>query len=447
MAFPSKLRRIFKNYYWYLWLVVIFIFGYFLLLTYAKYTDNQAIYLRISKPFKKVKKLSDVFYLNHFFKESSILEYELIFQDKDFKQLNENLPDIYVDYKVLLTDEYKKYEPAIFKYKGKEYKVQVRYRGDTLRHWAHEKKSMLIKFDDENLFFGKKGIHLIVPEARYFLVEEMNYHRARKFGLMVPETKFVNLKINGSKNAVYWEAEDIDKIFFERVGSASDANLYVTKDLYSFYFYKDIYKDIIPWRKEVENKNTRFDDYSDLGKLMDLINQEDLLAREIYDIIDQEKFLGAQKVGALAASNHWARSNSKIYSNPISGRFEFILWNTNLYPVAGASFDEFFSGLVPDDDLTLKIFENPEFYKEFKESLGAYLSDESNLQDDLDFYDEKWAKVKTAFYQDRLKNKSNFEVAREVAAERRLFIDNFYKLKELLAKEAVISPMKLEIPF
>ncbi|RJQ31189.1 hypothetical protein C4572_02870, partial [Candidatus Parcubacteria bacterium] len=140
-------------------------------------------------------KILDVYFLPLMFGKSQLPGYEIVI---DKNKLDELYKETDIGYCCnCLPEEADKYINAQFIFEGKSYPASIKPRGDCSNHWGYEKKSWRIKFDDEALFSGEKQLDLIIPSDREFVAEYLNNYRAKKFGLVVPEMKFVELKING----------------------------------------------------------------------------------------------------------------------------------------------------------------------------------------------------------------------------------------------------------
>src|SRR3989338_11616048 len=94
--------------------------------------------------------------------------------------------------------------------------------------------------------------------------------------------------------------------------------------------------------------------------------------------------------------------------------------------------DKLFSDNLPL--LVRRILNNKKRSDELVAMLNGYLT-ESNLKDDLAYYDELYKKTKYDFYKDNAKNQSNIAFNREVKHGLGLITDNFEKAKILASQE------------
>jgi len=343
---------------------------------------------------EKVPRVLDVFHCFYFLVPDELPKYELIINKKDLEILNTALPskELVGDTYVILDgleEENKKKIKANFIADGKKYKVKVSYRGDRSEHWENSKKSWRINFQDK-LFNGKSSINLIIAEERNYILEEFNNYRAKKLGLFVPDSQMVNLRINGQRFGVYWEVEQWSKDMLERGGLRSDTNLYGENDLFLLDDnVHSIYSSINYWKKYSKNKFDKVDSYSDLNKLLTLLNNpnDDYFAAQIGSILDLNNFYHWQVHSSLINSLHQDRiHNARLYFDIEIGKFKFIPWD--VWPFINARYG--YQRKVIDfnhNELVTRILENDEFRRQRDLILWSYVKNKNNLKKDLEYYD------------------------------------------------------------
>lgn len=125
----------------------------------------------------------------------------------------------------LFTDDY---IPAVFAFEGQSHAVDVRYRGDTSRHFP--KKSWKIKFAATDRFGDGTGQRHLNLNAAYsdksLLREYLAYDFLNRIGVLAPEAAFVRLEINGQYMGLFTQVEQVDKLFLHRHGFDVQGNLY-----------------------------------------------------------------------------------------------------------------------------------------------------------------------------------------------------------------------------
>src|SRR3990167_4832399 len=122
--------------------------------------------------------------------------------------MNEGLNEIGDD--MVFEDDMKALVPAKFYFDGKEYNIEISYRGLQDIHWNADKKSYSIRFDKDKTF---KGI--------------------RKFDLIYVDTKFINLRINGKLHGVYLQQQGWSNEYLDNIGKSSKGKLFKTRDIRS----------------------------------------------------------------------------------------------------------------------------------------------------------------------------------------------------------------------
>lgn len=107
----------------------------------------------------------------------------------------------------VLKDSDKTWFPAKFYADNEEFDVKIRLRGDLSNHWAHDKKSWRVKFRKDHLYKGLREINFIIPDDKFYEVESVAYAMARRLGVLVPHSGFVNMKINSVPMGAYFWIE------------------------------------------------------------------------------------------------------------------------------------------------------------------------------------------------------------------------------------------------
>ena len=447
LAFLRKIKnRIHKRKILLIFLLLIFGFGLlFFQLFFFKMNDAKfrATLLRENKLAVKllplywgIRKTSDIIYLPYIFKKNNLPVYELYLDSKEKQEMDNSLPDAFGN--VIYTA--KLWVPAKLKYNDKIYDVEVRYRGDNAVHWNAPKKSYLIKFKDGDLLNGASRLSFIIPDDRYFVVEQFNNYRADKLGLMHPASHFGNLKINGKNNGLYFIIENWSS---EMLASWSKR---LTKDGVSpegnFYGINEpietlgidskikIWDNLYRWEKLVDDDQFSYSHYTELYKLIDLLNNssDEEFFSSIFNLIDKNNFYSWQIQQELINSGHQTYDNVRLYFNNELKKFYFIPWDVETDDTA------------PIDlygKLAKRIFSNPLYLYEKNKKLYEYVSDENNFKDDLAFYDKTYQEIKTALYQDRLKIYSNHWADQVIAQKRQVIIDVFNQIKAKFEKHLI----------
>ena len=94
--------------------------------------------------------------------------------------------------------------------------VDVRYRGDSVYHWAYWKKSWRVKTKKDELFMGMRKFNLIATRSKNLLNNHFAYRLANHMGLISPYSEVVNVVLNGKLLGVYILTEQLDESTIRR---------------------------------------------------------------------------------------------------------------------------------------------------------------------------------------------------------------------------------------
>lgn len=392
--------------------------------TRATILRNNPVITKLLPVYWQLRKLSDIFYLPYYFKSSNVSTYELTIDGRSVKELNDALPDGFMD--VLYTD--KVWVPGEFRYDGRTYQVKVRYRGDNAVHWNAPKKSYAIEFDKDDLFNGISKLNFIIPFDRNLISEQFNNYRAQQLGLMAPYSGFANLKINGKNNGLYFIIEGWSKEMLAKWEVPDGSNFYsevdpeqvegVTRD------YK-LWDNMELWGNQVADDLFPHEHYTEVYQLLQLLNEADdeTFYRQIFSLVDENSFYAWQIHQELVNSTHQAFYNVRLYFDDSSGKFHFIPWD-----VIGSPSELDQTGQY--GSLAQRIFTNPSYLHEKNRRLYEYANNKEFLQRDLTYYDALYERVKLDFYKDRMKIYSNHFADKMVAENRELIIENVERIKD-----------------
>ncbi len=405
-------------------------------LIYQKYPESVEFFRKV----KRLSKITDVFYLPKTIGKSEVPQYELRIQKSDYEKLQSYLPEIVLTsegYRTVFNESRTKTVPAVFVYDGKEYKVEVRYRGDGPSHYMYPKKSWRIIFKEPNTFNGMAQMNLIFAKDRAFLAEELSNYRAKKLGLPVLNSDIINLEVNNSNHGVYFMVEKFSGKFFNRYGFSEDINLYGGDD-YVKVSKLDLSSGQLHihdkgWESSLADKN----DYTELYQLLDILNEtdeEEFLAKATA-IFDMENVLNFSVHALLGNSRHQVvPSNYRLFFDPESGKFMFAPWDVEV-----TSQSKGYQFGMDEHPLIGRLLSHPEILLERNRRTWNYLDNEENLEDDLDFYDDLYDESKKDFYKDRKKYYTNKYFDQQVKHFRNLFVANAEAIENKLKHAEVFT--------
>mgnify|MGYP001608936467 CR=1 FL=1 len=370
-------------------------------------------------------------YLPYLSLPSKLPAYEVTIDPSKLNEIYTALPKEDVE---LLDEGAKDSKRATVAINGKIYDAKFGIHGDTSPHWLYEKKSWQVKIEGENPPENLRELMFIVPLRRFFITEQFNNYRAKKLGLIIPESTFANLKINGKNQGVYFVIEGWSEDFLRRVGISTPTNLYGERAI-----NEPVFEGVRYWKKFTTNTDQKFgEDFGELRRLLDLVQNADdeTFKKKIFSIVDEDNFYAWYVHSLLSGSTHqdWAH-NLRIYFDRGSGKLKFIPWDVGAWGTANYTVDSHYSPLIS------RVIQIPEFREKRDAMVYNYVSDPNNVKEDLKTYDKIANAVKVAFYKDPAKEFPNSFYDSEVARYRGIIEGNFRALKNYLEQ----SELKMEI--
>lgn len=434
-----KMARKFKKFFsWRLILVILAVF----LLFYSLFAPQEIKYYLNSTFIGKwltpsrnaLKKALNIIHVPYWLKSSELPAYYFKLSRSDRDKLINSIPfdTKSFSYSKLLEED-KQYVKVDFSSPSDNYQgeVRIRYRGLMPNNWDAEKKSIRVKFPAENLFSGMSALNLQIPDDRSYFGEMLDAYRAKKFGLLTPEFKFVRVFIDGRDYGVYLASEPWSKEFLARSGTYDTDNILSNKDVEAANggesFFSEKHKN--DW-KSYTNKNNPIGPFEELNVLIALIENsgDKEFAQKIGAIFDLDKFYRWQLLYALAGS-HRARDteNAVLLFKTETGEFELLPWDIGLYP---ADLDFYSYGM---STLAKRILGHEKFLADYKKIVNDYASNEANLQDDLAYYDGLDKKYHFEFYKDQAKLDTDYVFDQKIKDYRSFVVDNFKNLGQITA--------------
>ncbi len=213
--------------------------------------------------------------------------------------------------------------------------VGFRFRGNTSRN--SKKKSFKVSFNTYSpgrKWYGFEklnlnGEHNDPSVARSKICWDM----LRWMEVPAPRANHVALYINGNLYGLYVNVEHIDEVFVKSRFGNNSGNLYKClwpADLTYKGSNPDLYKSTSGGRRTYELiTNTEKDDYSDLAKFIDVLNNTPIaqLPCELEKVFNVDAFLKAAAFDVLSANWDgplYNKNNFYLYNNQASGKLEYI---------------------------------------------------------------------------------------------------------------------------
>lgn len=249
----------------------------------------------------------------------------------------------------------KKWFPATFYHDGYSYDVKIRIRGDTSSHWESDKISWRVKFKKNDTFNGLRSLNLIIPADRSYESEHIFYKLAKKSGLLVPDSGYALVNVNGVDMGLYFMIEDFDLRMLEKNKRSGEFfvenNSWLASRINRLglfnYDQRDRDKqqlDFLPssYKPSIQ---AGFSTAVAMGKwqeFLELVRNSDLqtLEKDIELYMDVEKFAQWSALNWLSGSTHsQLLHNSRWFYDFTTGLVEPIIWDVGATRISPWRFD------------------------------------------------------------------------------------------------------------
>lgn len=253
-------------------------------------------------------------------------------------ELNKKLPEsgrVFQKATVKLTDEKHK--------SSKVFKAKVRYRGDSINHWAMPQKSWRIQLRKDRLFGGRDTFNLYLPRTSSQVADYIGYTMGQRMGLLTPQAYPVHFRLNRRFDGSRVLLEQVDQSFLANRNLdpwyifVGDIN---TNQIYGGEKRRLLFHSPKSWEVVAPNMDRGVAD-SDMGERKVLHQLSSILNRDrsphdfveqISKILDVESTLRYMALLDIVGSVHIDDThNQKWYLNPRSGALTPIVWDTAAY--------------------------------------------------------------------------------------------------------------------
>ena len=365
-----------------------------------------------------------------------------------------------------LTEKVEKFSRATLNFKGDNYNIKLRVKGDRVLHWYDKNQtSYRIDLRGDDRIWGLEEFSVQKPITRNYVYEYIFHKLLDTNNLIGLKYFFVNLKVNDTNQGIYAVEEGFSKELIERNKKRNGPIFGVEETISSNYpkIEYDLYSERYWLSNQAELINNAY------LKLNKLKNKTDVVS----DIFDLEKWATYFAIIDLTGGFHGSIPKSvKLFYNPVTAKFEPIGFdghiNVNL-------FDNFLlldfldvenpncSYICKEREWYLKFLKNDEFKNIYfnklveissKKSIQEFYSKNIEL---IDFYNTQFlsetSKKDKTFYkgvglykfnQNYLFDRSNYIQSRIKDIEKKLLKKEITKIKNfkknnLLNKEEIKS--------
>ncbi len=222
--------------------------------------------------------------------------------------------------------------PALFTYAGHQWKVDLRYRGDTTR--LFDKKSWKVFFPGADLFQAQEELNLNADYPDQTLLRSVVvYDFFARAGLPAPRAGYARLQINGQPYGLFSQVEQIDERFLYRLGLNSHGNLY--KPYYGG-LHLEVYDDpdLRAWwyRYHYPKKTNRDSGIDDIIAFIELINNtpDAQFPTAIAQTLDVNGWIDWYAANILIGNFEMLEKDYYLYHDLSRDRWLILPWDVDL---------------------------------------------------------------------------------------------------------------------
>ena len=219
-------------------------------------------------------------------------------------------------------------------------KVKIRYRGGSAWNWEYNRKSLKIKFKDNDSYNMMKTINFSVLYSLDMSIEPITQKIASSVGALAPVVKTVRMFINGEYSGLYLYSDQVDESFLRKnhlmPGSIYNGD-YSPREPWSNYVGKDgiakLWFDSQIWEKKSARNAEQKKNREDINLLIKAINQySDLDFYNFANTYLSEAYYTYIALDVLWGTHHHDYfHNHKIYFDPYRGKYTPISWDIRFW--------------------------------------------------------------------------------------------------------------------
>ena len=210
----------------------------------------------------------------------------------------------------------------------KKKKIKIRYLGDNFNNWIFENKSLKLKYSKKNFGSEFRSYDYFTTgepsESNFNFTKKISHFLLKEFGLLAPDVKMVEIRINGEHKGIYFQMPKQDEIFL-RKNNFMPVNIYKGENSNiesKIGIDKNLFNNPYLWSKisvfnqtDIKNK----DDLTYFFQLLKDFNNNTISPNFFFSKIPADiwaKFL------ISGASEHGSNiQNQRLLSDPWSGQY------------------------------------------------------------------------------------------------------------------------------
>jgi len=222
---------------------------------------------------------------------------------------------------------------AKIRHDGKTIKVKVRLKGDLLDHLEGDKWSFRVKVKGKNHLFGMRVFSVQNPLVRGFLGGPLFYATLKRYGVLVPRYRLVNLIVNGSDLGIMSVEEHFSKEMLESNGRKESVIIRFNESLVwdatdgpkraglSGHFDNYHIAKIDSFStKKISRSERLSQDYEVAAGLLRAFETGAMAPSEVFDVKLMARYMAVSELWGSWHSFSWR--NLRFYYNPVTSRLE-----------------------------------------------------------------------------------------------------------------------------
>jgi len=281
------------------------------------------------------------------------------------------------------------YVPASIRHNGKKTKVKLRLKGDLPDHLLGDKWSFRIHVKKKDHIFGFRRFSIQNAGTRAFQAQPIFFEVLRKFEILAPRYRFVDVTLNGQDIGLMAVEEHFSKELLEAHGRRESVIIKFDESLFwdewialgmkgsIFNSYKNAPIDAFRSSRIAKSERLSRDYVVAVGLLRGFINKE-LPASEVFDAKLMGRFIAVAGLWGGTHSLYW--NNQRYYYNPITSRLEPIGFDSFRKILSADSFSPFFL----KDPIVESLLSDPDIFHAYLDTIN----DMSSLVKNGEFLDK-----------------------------------------------------------
>ena len=239
--------------------------------------------------------------------------------------------------------------PATF-VAGRQWSVDLRYRGDTSR--ICRRKSWKVEFSESDSFSGTEELNLNADYVDQTLLRSaVGYDFLARAGVPTPRHTYARLYLNDGYYGLFSNVEQIDERFLDRMGWDLHGNLYKGDgNLEPPKWYED---NPLWWDANYGKHTNDQNGYDDIRALINLVNYtpDDQFPEAIAGTFDVNGWLDWYAANILLGNFEMVAKNYYLYHDFSADKWRILPWDVDLALGHNATFHSVFDydspGTIP----------------------------------------------------------------------------------------------------